>query len=81
MSVCKVCQIPKMSACLRSLHTYPSWCQQDVFSYRPISPIVFMLLIRINRPEPVCAIVIIEHNYMGLLMCEQQFVINIMLCL
>ena len=30
-----------------------------------------MLLIAINRAGPVCAIVIIKHNY--ILMCEHQF--------
>ena len=46
---------------------------------RPISQTVFMLSIAINRAEPVCAIVIIEHNY--ILMCEHKLVINTLLCL
>ena len=47
--------------------------------YRRISQTVFMLSIAINRAEPVCAAVIIKHNYM--LMYNHKIVINIMLCL
>ena len=32
-------------------------------TYRPISQTVFILSIATNKAEPVCAIVIIEHNY------------------
>ena len=39
----------------------------------------FMLSIAINRAEPVCAAVIIKHNYV--LMCNHNIVTNIMLCL
>ena len=38
-----------------------------------------MLSIAINRAEPVCAAVIIKHNYV--LMCNHKIVINIVLCL
>ena len=52
---------------------------EKLHRYRPISQTVFMLSIAINRAEHVCAIVIIQHNYM--LMCNHKIVINIMLCL
>ena len=50
-----------------------------ILYYRPISQTVFMLSSAINRGEPVCATVIMKHNYM--LMCNHKITINIMLCL
>ena len=41
---------------------------------RPISQTVVMLSIAVNRTKPVCAVVIIEHNY--ILMCEHKLVLN-----
>ena len=50
-----------------------------VLHNRPISQIVVMSSIAINRAEHLWAIVIFKHNYT--LMCNHKIVINIMLCL